>query len=297
MPPRRRAAEDLPTVEVGSRRPRIASAEVESEEYLESDQSDTEDEDIEEEDLEEDYENEDQHQDEAVNTEEVEFQDSRRRYVVRRDATRSSKTRATYASGVTQYKRWCDAQGYPLESRYQVQPKRVFTFLEQAVYGRASLLPRGQQPRAISVSALANQVSALVDLWNEQRQAEGNSFTTPRDKDVKELLMTYKRETNYRRIVERADRGIGTPLEQLQNPHDAIRILSGHFTSANTSDGLRNNVIMLFSLAAILRGETMRKLELADMFTLDLSYNERTIQALVLCQTQGSSPIYHTYSL
>lgn len=227
--------------------------------------------------------NEDEHTDE----ENAAYLASRARFTGRRDATQPKKTRDTYNSAIRQWKTWCDAQNFPVATRYHVNPERAFTFLEESVYGRSRLIERsGEERVTISYSTLANHVSALVNLWNDQR-ASGNDSMTPRSHGVRQLLITFRRETHIRRVTQMLDRAIGSPFDTVHNPRRMMADLACYFISRNSLEGTADNAMMLSSLGGILRGETVRVIEFADLFLLAVKHHEQIMQSMVICQSTG----------
>ena len=96
-----------------------------------------------------------------------------------------------------------------------------------------------------------------------------NSHPHPRDANVKSLTETLHRERDAHRRENFIDRGIGT-LQDRYTTMDELSTLCDQFMKNNDGPGLRNKLAQLNCNFMTLRGELARKMELPDLFSIDL---------------------------
>lgn len=97
-----------------------------------------------------------------------------------------------------------------------------------------------------------------------------NTHPHPRDPDVKAFLDNKKRETTRIRIENFDDRGVGTLLDGYSTWSDLGKIIASGFRLKNSLKGLRNSAAFALSHVLLLRGDNVRKLDLSNLFAVQL---------------------------
>jgi hypothetical protein len=144
----------------------------------------------------------------------------------------------------------------------------------------------------ISSGTLRQYASAIKDLYCLQKDLGANSNPDPRDSAVKALLKSYRSEEEDRRKAEYVDRGRGTVRDGFTDI-DQLKSVILYLMQQNSIYGHRNRLISLASHACCFRGETLRDMDLADVFCLTLpDQGYSRCLALFFCTRQGYPPIF-----
>jgi hypothetical protein len=163
---------------------------------------------------------------------------------------------------------------------------------ELVVYLTEVVIPRGSgkvvngERVPLSTDGLEGYVKAIVDLYSTQRTLEGNSNPHPRGKAPSDLLSIHKRQRSKRKRQEYQDRGEGT----IQDTYsvDELKRVASHFFFLRSARGLRDRVDLLMGHALMARGETMRKIQLPDLFSMELAHESPSqCIATVVIMDQG----------
>lgn len=150
-------------------------------------------------------------------------EDLARRY----ENARPAATKASYGSKQQEFKAFCSEMYPSLEYASAVNTEKIVYFLTKAVIGRKTRKAGRKksdeadheekiEPSAkmIGMSTVKAYVSALVDLYNQQKQANINNYPHPRTgpsgHQIKRLLHTLQLENNELKRNNYVDRGIGT---------------------------------------------------------------------------------------
>lgn len=171
---------------------------------------------------------------------------------------RPRNTKRKYDLYQHEYTRWCEAKLFPDQST--VTAGKLHLFLTDQVVGRAS---KKKTDKVIGHSTVCGYANAIVDLYNQQCNMRMNSHPHPRDASVKQLMRNVQMETTTTRKRNHVDRGIGSLLDGYQSTDQFIGI-SMKFLEFNDN---RGRACFLLSHYGLLRGENVRDLELADMFS------------------------------
>ncbi|ETP36757.1 hypothetical protein F442_15373 [Phytophthora nicotianae P10297] len=131
----------------------------------------------------------------------------------------------------------------------------------------------------------------MVDLWKQQARAKINSHPSPRDDAVTALLKLTQYEEDNRKRKNYEDRGADTLLDGY-TATEQIQQVASYFwdTKGDSGTSLRNLLAFLLSHYALMRGESVRMLELADLHSIPLEnagYNP--CRALVMVMRQGKT--------
>jgi hypothetical protein len=109
----------------------------------------------------------------------------------------------------------------------------------------------------------------------------------PRGPLVKEYLKHLSAKENSRRKANFHDRGVGTLADGYLSSEE-LSTISNEFLNSSASIGLRDRCDFLLAHYAMVRGENIRNLELADLLTMELpNEGPDTYTALVLMMLQG----------
>ena len=114
----------------------------------------------------------------------------------------------------------------------------------------------------------------------------------PRGPLVKEYLKHLSAQENNRRKANFHDRGVGTFADGYLSSEE-LATISNEFLNSSASIGLRDRCAFLLAHYAMVRGENIRNLELADLLTMELpNEGPDTCTALVLMMLQGEDTMH-----
>ncbi len=194
-------------------------------------------------------------------------------------ARRPKNTCLTYNRRAEEFSTWCiEVMDYP--DGDTVTGKKLHRFLREQVCGRnrrAKKRKHNSNPDAIDEPqevvgffTLRTYKSAIIDLYMQQKGMNMNNNEHPgQAPEVKSLMDQYKRGQNRRNKENYTDRGHGTILEGFVTMDDLNR-MSMYFFEQNKPVAMRNRLMFLLAHFSVCRGENVRALQLADMFTLEL---------------------------
>lgn len=140
--------------------------------------------------------------------------------------------------------------------------------------------------RTLGLASIDQYVNALVDLWRFQKDVGANPYRSPRGQMVSALLHDRKREEIRRRRQLNLNRSAGILLDgnSTDKIADFVRFCWAGWQRTESQNRkpqaqesyLRTAVDFLLGHFMLLRGETRRNLELADMFAIELPDEGRT---------------------
>lgn len=229
----------------------------------------------------------------------VEMEQSRQRTFIKAAKQRPKNTERAYSRSQKEFRAWCNDKGdsFDDETRYTVTGEKVHLFLEERVIGRAKHVKAkrnqtaGQVERVetIGASSVNSYIAGLVDMWKLQCRLGVNSHPTPRDEAVTALLKVTEHEEDERKRKNFEDRGADTMLDGYST-FEQLKQISSYFWSKSRSpaSSLRNLLAFQLSHYSLLRGESARDMELADMHCVLLEnegYSE--CKAVVLVMRHG----------
>ncbi|KAE8218798.1 hypothetical protein CF319_g7390 [Tilletia indica] len=122
--------------------------------------------------------------------------------------------------------------------------------------------------KTIGWSTVKGYVTAVTDLWQQQQLRGVNSDPNPRQGPVSQLLAVEQQKETERKRSQHVDRGIGTHMDGYSR--DQMRAVVDHFMTRNSDASLRDCVCFLLSHFALLRGDDLRPMELADIHHLEM---------------------------
>ncbi|KAJ8576337.1 hypothetical protein ON010_g2882 [Phytophthora cinnamomi] len=202
----------------------------------------------------------------------VELKESVQRTYSRAINLRPKNTVRAYSKRQEEFLDWCRSKGSSFNelTRFTVTGEKLHLFLEECVIGRVKRHKgsknTSERKTTIGRSSVNAYVAAMVDLWKQQARANINSNPSPRDDAVTALLKLTQFEEDDRKRKNFADRG------------------------RDSGKRLRNLLAFLLSHYALMRGESARMLELADLHSILLE-NEgySPCRALVMVMRQGKT--------
>lgn len=127
-------------------------------------------------------------------------------------------------------------------------------------------------------------------MYSTQKALNSNSNPHPRDfPSLKQLIGLARGNENQRRRQNYEDRGAGT-IQDGYTSKEEMGLITSYFMDLNSQIGLRSNIMFLLAHFCLMRGESVRMCELADLFALKLA-NEgfSECQALVVILNQGKT--------
>ncbi|POM81218.1 Hypothetical protein PHPALM_844 [Phytophthora palmivora] len=163
---------------------------------------------------------------------------------------------------------------------------KLHLFLSDQVVGRESKKKKGH---IVGGSTVCGYVNAIVDLYNQQVALRINSNGHPRSAQVKQLIKNVQAQATERKKRNYQDRGVGSLLDGFHSEAEFKLICDTFFLL----DDLRGRAAFLVSHYGLLRGENIRDLELADMFSQKLDGEGfQPSTALVLLIQHGKTNTY-----
>jgi hypothetical protein len=203
---------------------------------------------------------------------------------------RPSNTSRAYSIRHDEFKKWCVEKAFI--DGITVTGDKLHLFLHEQVIGRSRKKRKGngdQVLQNVGKSTVLGYTSAIVDLWRQQASMRMNSHPNPRDANVKLLLKNTEYDTQQLRKANFVDRGIGTLLDGYTTTEQMAKLADVFWTrTRDFGQNLRNLCAFLVSHYALLRGETVRNLDLADMHSVLLENEGFSVcNALVFVVRQG----------
>ncbi|ETP08742.1 hypothetical protein F441_15343 [Phytophthora nicotianae CJ01A1] len=229
----------------------------------------------------------------------VELKESVQRTYDKAAKSRPENTQRAYGKRQQEFMQWCTAKGSAFNefTRFTVTGEKLHLFLEECVIGRAKRHrgSQNQDRREVTVgrSTVNSYVAAMVDLWKQQARAKINSHPSPRDDAVTALLKLTQSEEDNRKRKNYEDRGADTLLDGY-TATEQIQQVASYFwdTKGDSGTSLRNLLAFLLSHYALMRGESVRMLELADLHSIPLEnegYNPCRALVMVMVMGQGKT--------
>lgn len=170
---------------------------------------------------------------------------------------RSGNTSTAYAGRQREYIQWC--RDHPLFARHPVP--HLATAEKLLLYLRTQRDRPSRRPQEhghiIGIRSIEMIVSAIVDLWKQQKAQRINTEPSPNSDSVKAFLQIIRESTAARLRTNFTDTGVGSLLDGYSTLEQLSTIISCAFNEAqyNNCKGLRNAAAFALSHALLLRGE------------------------------------------
>ncbi|KAL3702058.1 hypothetical protein R1sor_020080 [Riccia sorocarpa] len=222
----------------------------------------------------------------------VDIELSIRRTYQRAQEIRPENTNRAYVKKQREFIEWCNKkEGF--EDGCIVTPGKLHLFLVEEVIGRERRNKKrdNEQRKVIGKATIQGYTAAVVDLWSQQKQQKVNAHPNPRTDAVQLLLRNVQSEQEETRKRNFDDRGIGTLLDGYTTVSELNGIVDYFWQKGRDHEvHLRNLVAFLLSHYALMRGESIRGMELPDLHSVLLDkegYSQ--CYALILVMRQGKT--------
>ncbi|KAL3694617.1 hypothetical protein R1sor_008268 [Riccia sorocarpa] len=204
---------------------------------------------------------------------------------------RPENTSRAYLSKQREFTDWCKRKR--ADDGETVSPGKLHLFLVEEVIGRERRIQRRDpsQKQVIGRSTVQAYTAAVVDLWNQQKRLKVNPHPNPRDDAVQQLLRNVQAEHEETRKKNFDDRGVGTLLDGYTTITE-LKTIADFFWYKHRDCGvhLRNLVAFLLSHYTLMRGESVRAMELPDLHSVVLDREGVSeCHALILVMRQGKT--------
>jgi hypothetical protein len=196
--------------------------------------------------------------------------------------SRPKNTTISYGSKTDEFIKWMQNQNF-LDG-ITVSGSKILSFLRHEIVDRVY---KNDTSKKIGYSTVRSYGAACVDLYKKQVSLNQNSNPHPKDTPaLKTLFNTLKNKESERRRKNFEDRGIGT----LQDGYSSISELKQISNSFFINGEYRDQLMFLLSHFCLMRGESVRRIEWADLFHL-LLQNEgfSECMCLVVITDQGKT--------
>ncbi|KAJ5449533.1 short-chain dehydrogenase [Penicillium daleae] len=204
---------------------------------------------------------------------------------------RSQRPKNTSRAYINKHQEWqsfCKNQGFP--DGELVTEKQLVYFLDTEVlnrplrscqYKKDRTRPDGSTvEQTLGTNSITQYINAIVDLWTFQKSIGTNSFPNPRGYAVSALMTGRLHKESERKREKYLDRVAGTLQDGYSKDKikDFVRycwhgwrtIDLKHRKPQAQESYLRTAVDFLFSHNMLLRGESCRRLQFPDLFTISL---------------------------
>lgn len=144
--------------------------------------------------------------------------------------------------------------------------------------------------KRVGLATVLAYINAIVDLYTSQIEKDGCfNRAHPRGPYVQALVKKLKGQESTLKRERYDDRGAGTIADGYSTTEE-MKIMVDYFFSRNTVEGLRNCTSFLLAHYGLLRGESVRKMEFADLQTMLLENEGVTdCHALIMVLLQGKT--------
>lgn len=141
--------------------------------------------------------------------------------------------------------------------------------------------------KLLGLAAVKLHVAAIINLYQQQVNANANNHNHPRSELVNGLIQSVAAREHAVNTSAHVDRQRNTLADGISTSRE-IQKVCDLFMSKNSSLGIRDRMAMALTTFNILRGESARALELPDLFTLELEREGPIVcHALVMIMRQG----------
>ncbi|KAI3633127.1 hypothetical protein MIR68_009202 [Amoeboaphelidium protococcarum] len=198
---------------------------------------------------------------------------------------RPENTNLAYNPKQIEFQDWCTERQF--RDRDTVSGEKLHAFVSDMVVGRPS---RTDPTVTVGAPTVNSYVAAITDLYKQQKLRNMNNYPPPRDfPAVKQLLHQVRGAQDQVNRRNYADRIAGTIADGYSSVEELQRI-ADWFMNSGGRNGLRDRFMFLMAHYCLLRGESLRALELADLYAIKLE-NEGFTEcwALLVLMCQGKT--------
>jgi hypothetical protein len=160
-----------------------------------------------------------------------------------------------------------------------VTAAKIVAFLRTEVIGRPN---RRKADQTVGHSTIRGYGAACQDLYRQQVVKKINANPDPStNPTLQGLYRTVRARTHKHRRDNYVDRGQGTIQDGYTTTDDLIKI-SDEFLTWNSAVGIKGRAMFLLAHSCFMRGESVRMMEFADLFCMELT-NEGFTKCMALC--------------
>ncbi|SAM09828.1 hypothetical protein [Absidia glauca] len=203
---------------------------------------------------------------------------------------RPANTEKTYKNKQLEFLSGCELFPEPAVSRTLVSGSKLNFFLQQKMRRRKH---KKQADKVIKYPTVCLYAAAIIDLYQQQKRAGANSNDDPRPY-INKLLKNIRTQKFATSRANMDDRGEGTLADGYTSNDQIANVMKFYWTrTSHYGEHLRGGLAFLLSHYLLLRGESIRKMELSDIQTVNLE-NEGVrssidCPALVMIMRQGKT--------
>lgn len=180
---------------------------------------------------------------------------------------RPSTTTKTYAVEQRRFLNWCENDSrFTGPSTYTINEEKLLVYLWEEVIGRTnSVTSTASRKVTVGISTVLNAITAVKDIWRKQVADNMNSYPDPRGDRVKALVKYVRECEHIRNVTQHADRARGTQSDGYTSIQEMALISDSFLAKDSSSVALRNRAMFLIQHYGVLRGQTARQFEFADL--------------------------------
>lgn len=198
---------------------------------------------------------------------------------------RPQNTTLSYHKKQEEFIEWMNSHNFA--DGITVTGEKIVSFLRSRVAGRTN---KRNSTKKIGYSTVRSYGAACIDLFRHQQNLRINSNPHPSNHAaLKALFESSRSQENLLRRTNYTDRGEGT-LQDGYTSIEELTLIANQYRSWNNGNGITGLAMFLLSHNCLMRGESVRRIELADTFCLELS-NEgySNCLALIVVMDQGKT--------
>ncbi|KAK3901676.1 hypothetical protein C8A05DRAFT_16166, partial [Staphylotrichum tortipilum] len=232
----------------------------------------------------------------------AELEDNLHRIHTTIHAERPMATKRAYAPKQAEFRSFCQTRGF--QDGETVTESKLLLFLEKEVVHRPlrgpsrKLVPGMPADEArLHWRSVRAYVTAITDLWQQQRTLGMNNHPSPRETTAREYIRTLQRQHAAQSRSVYTDKGQDTLLDGYSEP-ELRRIAEKLWgqtaeSPAITEQCLRTLTDLLLSHYMLARGNDRRAAEISDLFTFEFPGEGPTRCMPLIFTTRGGKTNQH----
>ncbi len=211
-------------------------------------------------------------------------------------------TKRAYLPKQTEFRTFCEARGF--QDGETVTESKLLLFLEKEVVHRPLRGPSRKLAPGIPADearlhwrSVRAYVTAITDLWQQQRTLGMNNNPSPRETTAREYIRTLQRQHAAQSRSVYTDKGQDTLLDGYSEPE--LRKIAEKLwgqtaeSPATTEQCLRTLTDLLLSHYMLARGNDRRAAEISDLFTFEFPGEGPTRCIPLIFTTRGGKTNQH----
>ena len=214
-------------------------------------------------------------------------------------AARPKNTHYAYNPKQKEFRKWC--QGKQFRDHDTVTEEKLLLFIVDEVANRPLRVKSRkvdksvpQEKTRLKWGSVRSYVTAITDLYREQRAMGANCHPSPREDTVRQYLKTLQRQDTQREKEQFADKGRDTLLDGYseQDFEEICRQLWAH-SERSPECHFRTLADLLLGHYLLVRGGDRRTAEISDLFTFEFEGEGPTRCMPVIMTTRGGKQNQH----